>query len=496
MGGLQTTTTATNLLTGHFGCGSMSSKPLLMLTLAALLSTAIGGCVDGAAPQTGDDPTPPPPAASWMNPTMMTGANFTPTKIIDPMRAGGEPVIAITSKGTIIVSAHPGYTHFHPTPASVELLAPSQTQSYLWRSTDGGATFTHVSLLPVASPNSGPRGIGQGVSDPELTIDGNGRIWLTDLEALAMASVSWSDDDGATWLMGNNLGSQGPIDRQWLASHKDELYFTGNYLGQGRPIYATKDGIMFEKRGTVPCGADLVTNPTTGTIYVSCPGSSNNRMGIGYSTDGARTWKVMRSNFSYGIGIGSEPAIDAAGNVYLAGSNGTHVIATYTTDDGQTWAPTMDLTSYFPEFAEGGWVIWPWMSAGSEGRFAVTFLGAPGATAQSDVNAQWHAYSVLIVNATGETEVWPAKLTSTPLHKGAVCVGTFCQTGTATNPRNDRRLGDFFETTISPDGFLHVVYSNTQAHPSHAVSHVAFHKQISGPKLVEGTVPKGFPTQG
>lgn len=477
----------------------------------SMVALALAGCIgddggdSGTESVTGDG-TGVGTAGAWTNPTVAEGAEFSPTMIIDDLRAGGEPVIAITDEGTIIVSAHPGYTHYHPHPGSPELLIPSQTQSYLWRSTDGGESWTHVSLLPADQGNTGPRGHGQGVSDPDLTISEDGRIWLTDLEALAASSVSWSDDDGETWLEGNNIASGGPIDRQWLASYGDEVYFTGNYFpttvwpggGAGtNDFIASEDGYVWESRGSSPCNGDPVANPTTGVIYQACGN------GFTYSTDAGVTWENVdgavipdSDNDTIGCGL-CEVGIDASGTVWQAGNgpDGTLWVS-HTSDDGATWADPLELTQYFPELEGDKVSIWEWTSAGSEGRASVTWMSAPGSTSSDDLSAAWHAYSVLIVSDDNGTQVWPAKLTDEPLHHGAICTGTVCQVKTPDMDENDRRMGDFFETTISPDGYVHVVYSNTAANPDHGVSHVAFHKQTAGPPLVVGDVPDGFPTQG
>ncbi len=481
-------------------CPGPGSKRLAMTLFALMIATALAGCLSGDDVDGGDD-TGPDIESSWSRPLLQNGTVFTPAKILDDLRAGGEPVIAVTERGTIIVSAHPGYTHFHPLPASPELLLPSQTQVYLWRSTDGGDNWDHVSLLPAQSPNSGPRGLGQGVSDPDLSYDHTtGRIWLTDLEALAASSVSWSDDDGESWIFGNNIASGGPIDRQWLATHNGTAFFTGNYFptsvwppGSGEPttdFIASQDGLVWEGRGMTPCNGDPVTNPTTGTIYQACG------EGFTFSTDGGYTWE--RAEGPVGCGL-CEVGIDATGTVYMAGGteDGTISVA-YTQDDGESWSDLMEITQYFPELADAGDVaaIWPWTSAGSEGRLAVTFLAATGVESRTDPDAKWHAYTALIVNATSDPEIWPARLTETPLHEGAVCVGTVCQASTAVEASGDRRLGDFFETTIGPEGTLHVSYTNTAENPDHAVGHVAYHKLIDGPPLVVGEVPAGFPTQG
>lgn len=464
--------------------------------IVLLAGLAISGCLNDS--ESDDDPADVPKGPP---PENQPGPAFTTPKLIDDLRAGGEPVIAVTHEGSLIVSSHPGYTHYHPDaegtpPGSAELIVPTQGQSYLWRSTDGGESWTHVSLIPVEGlPNSGPRGLGQGVSDPDLTVDANGRIWLTDLEALASASISWSDDDGETWLMGNNVASEGAIDRQWLASYGDELYFTGNYLAGPdgtRPLKVTTDGLEWEARGQVPCSGDILANPVTGTLYAGCG------TGVAVSTDAGNTWEVKRpEGLRAGGPISNEPAIDGAGTVYVAADMGREgLVLAWTSDDGQTWG-NVSLAESFPDL-ENGTIIWPWVSAGSEGRVAVTFYASPTEQAYAREESEWFVYTAIVINATKpEREIYASQLTPEPFHRGGLCQsGTTCQATTAVNDNSDRRLGDFFETTIDHEGYLHIVYSDTQTKPSDSISHVGYVRMTDGPPLVVGPTPSGFPTQG
>lgn len=455
-----------------------------------LLAVPFAGCLGAEAPSKADLEELPEAA---LGPRLGLGPlpNWTLPVLVDDFRAGGEPVIAIAKSGAIIVSAHPGYTHVHPDAMSPgsgdEALLPTQGQSYLWRSTDGGASWEHVTLLPVKdAPNSGPRGVGQGVSDPDLTVDANGRIWLTDLEALAEGSLSWSDDDGATWLMGNNVASEGPIDRQWLASFGGTLFFTGNYFGS-RPVRATEDGLVFEERGQVPCGGDLVANPVTGALFAGCSD------GFAHSEDGGRTWERAEAPGQSGTAmpVTQEPALDSNGTVYTVGEGAANtILLSWTTDLGATWK-NLTVSDSFPEL-DGGVVQWPWVSAGSEGRAAVTFMG------HAQDSEEWRYYNLIVINATSANpELYTSVLTPEPFHVGPICnSGTACQATTLVNDASDRRLGDFFESTVDRDGFLHVAFSDTHTKDGDAVSHVSYVRLTGGPRLVLGEVPEGFPTQG
>lgn len=418
-------------------------------------------------------------------------AKFSAPIIIDEGRAGGEPVIAVTPTGTIVVAAHPGYTHVHPSGGlgGPEAVVPTSGQSYLWRSTDRGATFKLVSLLPVNAPNGGPRGVGQGVSDPDFTVDGKGRIYLTDLESLADASVSWSDDDGATWLMGNDDAAGGVVDRNWLASFGTTVYFRGDGLNDVRK--SDDRGATFTNAGSQGCTGDLVANPLNGHILIGCDG------GFDLSTDGGQTWAEKKANATGSGPIVSEPAIDAAGTVYRAFDPGrTKIVLAATKDEGATWTQ-VDLTPFFPELAQGT-VLWPWTSAGSGGRVSVSFYGSATPKATTAPDGDWFVYNAIVIGAdTDAPAVYASKVTPKATHHGPMCQGgTACQATTAINAGSDRRLGDFFESTIDHEGFVHIVYTDTQVKPGDVVGHVGYARLTDGPRLIDGAVPAGFPTQG
>jgi|GEM_PF-1690799 len=467
----------------------MRALPALLLVLLAF-----AGCMGGNdGPQPSGSPIPP--AAHGPHAGTLAAPVFSAPQIIDLTRAGGEPVITITQKGTILVSAHPGYTHWHPDatavpPSSAELVTPTQGQSYMWRSTDAGQSFKVVTLLPVEDPpNAGPRGVGQGVSDPDFAVDSKGRIYFTDLESLADASVSWSDDDGATWLLGNNDAAGGEVDRNWLTTFGTTVYFRGKGINDVRK--SEDGGQTWTSTGTQGCGGDIVANPLNGHLYVGCAS------GFSLSVDGGVNWDARRGPASAAGPIESEPAIDANGTIYRgADPERTDIVVSYTKDEGKTWG-NYSLKPFFPELTNGT-LIWPWTSAGSGGRVSVTFYGSPTEGAQSAPAAPWFVYNAIVLGADKDSPtVYATKVTPTPFHKGPMCQsGTLCQATTATSDTSDRRLGDFFETTIDHEGFVHAVWSDTEAKPSDTISHVAYARLTSGPRLVEGTVPPGFPTQG
>lgn len=491
----------------------------VLLTLALLAGCLGDGDGDGGAGSADVAPTLP-------GFTALPFADlpaFAAPILIDDVRAGGEPVIAITHAGTILVSAHPGFTHYHPSNDEVhpptEILTPFAGQSYLWRSTDGGATWSHIGLPGF---EEGPRSLGLGVSDPEFTVMADGTICFTDLEALAMSSTSCSEDDGATWLPGNPVASGAPTDRQWLASYQEEFYFTANYFTDHHIRASTDKGLTWQDRGDVPCGQDLIADPTDGHLIVACGA------GVAVSEDGGWTWSEEREvpdAPSRGQRVMAEPALDSAGNVWVTYTeNETDLFAAGSPDEGLTWPWVIDLTPHFrlysqhdagdddgapgyaarnpadPTAATNGTYVWPWISAGSDGRFAVTWFGSYVEEDSSTQSGPWYAFSATVVDATTPAPtVVVTRLTPSPMHDGPICQsGTTCQVSSMTgDPEGDRRLGDFFETTVGPDGYLYGVWSNTHERPGDVISHVQFVRQVGGLGLIADDELGSFvPTQG
>lgn len=470
------------------------------LILLVLVGVALAGCIDNPDSE---------PAADTGSAFGLAAGETAPVYgaplLIDDVRAGGEPVIAVMPSGTLIVSTHPGWTHYHPGDdplATTDLLVPANAQSYLWRSTDGGATWTHVDILPVANV---PRSTALGVSDPEFTILDDGTICMTDLIGLASSSVSCSSDDGVTWLPGNSVASGGPNDRQWLASTGNELYFTANYFVDHHIQASNDKGLTWERRGDVPCGLDIVSNPHTDHLIGGCTN------GLTVSEDAGFTWDVRGTGMEFGgQRIMTEPAVDAAGNTYMAFTKGERELwVGVTPDEGQTWMAFHNITAEFASWAldnphgetpNAGSYIWPWISAGSEGRVAVSWIGQYDVTSSSSSSGPWYIFTATLLGAHTEMPaVFVNTLTPEPMHVQPICQsGTTCQVSSVTGDESgDRRLGDFFETTIDAEGFLHASWSNTAAYPEDVISHPQYARQIDGVRLLtEADMGVFMPTQG
>jgi len=440
----------------------------LVLGLLLLLLPAAAGCLTPSDTAVGEQQVGPLPLPLDL-PT------FTPLKIIDDVRPGGEPVITITPKGTILVSAHPGPTHTR-LPPSPGLLSNAAAQSYIWRSEDGGATFTPLNL---AGP-AGPAGPWAGVSDPDFAIDANGRVYFTDLGPLTHASLAWSDDEGKTWMANPVASAVGgaPTDRQWLATHGTDVYFSSNYFTSQKLLKSTDGGLTWAMVGEPNCGSDLIAD-SKGVLYAGC--GKEFLAALDVSEDGGATWTMREVPGATEIfRTLAEPAVDANDTVYITWTQEDGVYYSSTKDKGVTWTTPFELTKHV---APNGTGLWPWIVAGDGGRIAVAWMGLYEDEDPSVATGDWHIFMALLTGADTENpQVYAVQATDAPIHQGAICQnGTVCQLPEPSPTSGDRRLGDFFEIAVDPEGYVHAVFAVTTAGDS--ISHPGYVKQTAGPKV-------------
>ncbi|HEV8360442.1 MAG TPA: sialidase family protein [Candidatus Thermoplasmatota archaeon] len=432
-----------------------------------LLVMVLAGCLGPAAPPPA--PGPQGPLGSQAEPI-----TFTEPKLLSTQHAGGEPAIVVTPRGTLLLASHPGYTHTHGVP-SPGLLTSTTYESYMWRSTDLGATWAYVGL---AGAPAGPRGLARGISDPDFAVDAQGRVFFTDLNALATDSVARSDDDGQTWVFGNSA-VQMAVDRQWIAAYQDSVWISGNTVLSGEQVMRSDDGgLTWTEVGQAHLGGKLSSDPNDGTLYIG------NGARVDVSTDGGATWTVSEvpdhENSERELG---QVAVDGAGNIYTAWAEGHDVWLAASTDKAATWRAPVRLTSAWVG-ATNGTHIWPWVTAGDAGKVAVVWYAADESVENAQaVQGDWVVMAALLPDALAPLpEVKLANATG-PIHTGPVCLGgTGCQTDQL-SPEADRRLGDLFEAAITLDGRLAIAYSDTATQPGDSVSHPGFVLQLTGPRL-------------
>ncbi|HVL87897.1 MAG TPA: sialidase family protein [Candidatus Thermoplasmatota archaeon] len=418
---------------------------------------------------------------------------FTAQRILDRERAGGEPVIAILPSGTILVAAHPGWTHANR--ADPNLVTGANGQSYVWRSADGGETFARVARVGGTGDVPGLANVPfsdcvPGLSDPDFAVTAEGVAYFTDFYKTG-ASVLRSLDDGQTWEC-RNL-EDGPTrkdqDRPWLAARGDEVFFVSNFGGGHKVLRSVDGGATFVHVGTARCGGDLSIG-ADGLLFVGCSGG-----GLERSRDGGATWTRISPRGPQLVGAAAlpEPAIDAAGNVYVAavGFADRKVYLSVLPRDADAFLPPYTVSD--APVVPSGEKMWPWVTAGSEGRVAVTWYGTEG---PMTLESEWRVFVSFVTEAASDSPT-VTTVVATPqiVHRGRIqpglALGLACDftLDCVRNPR-DRRMGDFFETAVDPQGFLHVVYSDTQAVGAGGlegvpagISHVGYVRQTGGVRL-------------
>jgi hypothetical protein len=201
-------------------------------------------------------------------------------------------------------------------------------------------------------------------------------------------------------------------------------------------------------------------------------------LGAAYSADGGATWREsVVAQWPRRPGGGISPifpgmtAMDDAGNAYVTWSEfdfrGCTVHYAYTSDEGRSWSDPIRLDrgrgcATFPtlDARRDGELVAAWyetpdahdMTPGKGGErtadYAARYGGfaLPLLTYQDDVrdNARWYVEAAAVQRASSARPVVSgARATPEPILRGPL----------------QRRLIDFFEVALGPDGRVHVAYA-------------------------------------
>jgi hypothetical protein len=467
----------------------MRSVPWSAGLLAALL---FAGCTSPPEDTARGDPVPDGPAPFHVLEGVLEPAELAAPTFLDlgtvaqngPIQGtAGEPSIWAHLDGTLYL-AFPGCDQgaFPPT-TTVTPRAPCNNGP-VYRSDDTGITWSRLNRAEdgrLAEPGEGPNANG----DNEVTVDAAGTVYASNLGARGIQVWS-SADRGATWAyLGNTTPQDHWADRQWLAAggpgHVIVTWMGGTnspfqravavnttfdgggnwtgveYLGEGigwlGPVVMEPDGHHAYIPFTEPVDSGL-GQPGTFT------------MKVGRTQDGGRSWDVLETGVeirttAYGdhwSGVHMAPAADVTGDgrVVVAWSEdvldatgfssvGAVVKLIASEDHGATWSQPVQVTVRTT-------AIMPWVTGGGGDRVMINYY-ASDVGLDSDYAGQWDV-AVTVVDGVGSPSPRLAHATvATDVHYGGLC-----SRGSGCSVPSDRRLLDFFESDVLPDGRFIVSY--------------------------------------
>src|SRR5712691_2254054 len=338
---------------------------------------------------------------------------------------------------------------------------------------DKRSPFARVSLDPILFTDDGRLG-------------GPNRTFSSQLN-LVTSELSFTDDDGETWLPTQGSGQPAGVDHQTVGGgpyaspapltrtrYPHAIYYCsqdivtafcsrsddgGLTFGPGIPIYtfASINGVDVPiAPGTCAGLHGHVRVAPDGTVYVpneDCFDENNvDRPGVAVSTDNGLSWVVRTVPDATSINPGSDPSIAAGANntIYFGYVNGDgHAKISVSQDRGLHWTKSKDAGTPFgvqnAEFAE--------VIAGDDDRAAFAFHGTPtaGDTQSSDFLGVWHMYVAFTYDGG---RLWTAAdaTPSDPVQRGCI----WNQGGS--NPC--RNLLDFNDITIDKTGRVLVGYAD------------------------------------
>src|SRR5258705_4705045 len=327
--------------------------------------------------------------------------------------------------------------------------------------------------------------------DPIMFVDdghfgGPNRVFSSQLN-LVTSELSFTDDDGNTWLPTQGSGQPAGVDHQTVGGgpyafpapltptgYPHGIYYCsqdvvtafcsrsddgGVTFGPGIPIYtfASLNG------ADVPvapgsCGGlhGHVRVAPDGTVYVpnnDCfDQNSVSRTGVAVSTDNGLAWVVRTIPDATSLSPGSDPSVAAGANntIYLGYANGDgHAKIAVSRDRGQHWTKSADAGTPFgvqnAEFAE--------VIAGDDDRAAFAFLGTTtvGDTQSSDFLGVWDLYVAFTYDG-GRSWTTADAAPGDPVQRGCI----WNQGGS--NPC--RNLLDFNDITTDKTGRVLIGYAD------------------------------------
>jgi hypothetical protein len=367
-------------------------------------------------------------------------------------RISGEPTVGVTRTGAIFYVA-------------IDFDGPGGLpRSEFMRSVDGGETWENKSphIMGVETHVDS--------NDPYVYVDPTtGRVYALDMApSLTCSRISWSDDDGETWMTRELSCIPGVNDHPSLfagpaapwtntAIYPNQLYHCTNQVTD-TICYQSPDGGLNWYAGTpshvgYDVGSFDPSNPLAGlcgglaghghaswadgTVYLGRGWCG--RVTAGVSHDYGLTWDMvvisddpLHAPSEHDVSI----ATDTSGTAYALwiGDRGRSVFTSTSKDKGMTWSTPLNVTAPGVTAAK-----FPSIVAGADGRIAFLYVGSDnphghqiGAMDDGELRypdayevATWNAYMGTSLNADSDDAVFAVVMANhpdEPLKRGA-CQG-------------------------------------------------------------------------
>ena len=398
------------------------------------------------------------------------------------------------------------------------------SKTTLLRSTDGNKTWE--SIEPATEFNEDPpRDLDPLVhADPDF-----GRVF--DIGLLGAGSyLSYSDDAGETW-RSSAVTDPGVNDHQSVTtglapdgntlltpldpSFPKLVYYCVNEVSRTGCVLSRDGGRSWISTGGSayfgpPTSPDEVEaggpfcSALTGHVQtdlkgrVMVPAGHCGQPYISVSEDGGTTWRrAVVSEHLRAADTHTEVAADQAGNYFYVWTDPVHYLPwlAVSTDAGETWSDPINIA---PPGVHS--VNFPTITAGEEGRIAITFSGSTDADEESTIRP-WNSYVLVSTNALAAEPLFLSNIANQkgdPIHRGPCsgrCGGVFDFADIQLSPADGLVWATSSDSCVPDDGCADAYEGDLPASDTPGMANGMAIRQSGGPKLT-GPLPDASATAG